>query len=443
MLFLQIVDKILGYLKLKDLKNCRLLNSFWKSRTDIRMVSLTHLKFEFTYHPRHLSLSEVKWSDSFQEKVALIKKYNISSFEIDVTNNSPVGTPRQFYSDITWLLNNMGHVIKDLILSMSVIHDRDGSGFKRIFSQLVNVENLDLSIDINTSFYPNMGSALCLPSVKRLALWVHDVEGDDEMRDPLKNHIISEIAKLFPNLQGINVKTGLLQNFLQYLQTNRETWKNLTEISAEFELYGDSEDPIVSFTTIKTLPQTLHKLQLDDIPALTALGVTAFEQMLNKHSATLEFLCLKFAESGTEDSQIVLNLPSFPRLTSFEIIIYVDDEDLYLKLRFPSGHISYEKDFPKIKYLSLLPGDSISDDESDAGTNPSNVEEILTTFLPEESSTVCSTMRWVDFNLDKDILKKNHQSHQWYRNFLCRFQKIFPHVHHPEVIRGLQSFKTD
>jgi hypothetical protein len=31
---------------------------------------------------------------------------------------------------------------------------------------------------------------------------------------------------------GITVKTGFLQNFLQYLHTNRQTWKGICDISA-------------------------------------------------------------------------------------------------------------------------------------------------------------------------------------------------------------------
>lgn len=80
-------------------------------------------------------------------------------------------------------------------------------------------------------------------------------------------------------------------------------------------MYGEIDDPVVSFSTISTLLQTLTKLQLDDIPPLTDLGVAAFEQMLKKHSSTLKVLCLKFAESGTEDGQRVITFPSFPRLT--------------------------------------------------------------------------------------------------------------------------------
>ncbi len=135
------------------------------------------------------------------------RNYGISRFEIDVTNSNhaPIHAPRQFFSDVQWLLDNMGHYIKNLVLSMSVVTDRKGIAFKKILKNLTNVENLDLSLDINTNLIPMLGSnsALVLPSVKRLSLWVHDIEGDD-MRDPLKNHIVGEMAKLFPNLQGNN-----------------------------------------------------------------------------------------------------------------------------------------------------------------------------------------------------------------------------------------------
>lgn len=120
-----------------------------------------------------------------------------------------------------------------------------------------------------------------------------------------------------------------------------------------------------------------------------------------------------------------------------EIIIYVEDDDLHLRLQFPSGQISYEKDFPNLRNLSLLPADSIGDDESD--DSPSNVEAILTIFLPEDSSTVSNTLRWVEFSLDKEMTKKNNPKHVWYKDFLLRFQKIFPNVHHPDVIKGLKN----
>lgn len=174
----QIVDKIVKYFKLKELKNCRLLNSFWKSRADFQLVEHARLKFEYTYHPRYMTVSEVRWSDAFQEKVALMKKYQIFSFEIDVTNNSSAAPPRQFFSDVQWLVDTLGRSMKDLVLSMSVVNDRKGTAFQKTFSNLVNVESLDLSLDINTSFYPVLGNIeLRLPNMKRLALWVHDVEG--------------------------------------------------------------------------------------------------------------------------------------------------------------------------------------------------------------------------------------------------------------------------
>lgn len=255
---------------------------------------------------------------------------------------------------------NKSHIIKKLTLGGPICIRSD---FQRNMQFIVvsqgHLQELELTGFWSLSGFCNGGStfpneSITLPKLKvfKFSVKVGLVEGV-----PPKESDFSSLLWLKDLMLAINLVTRIAINckeppvaalFLKYLnRAELGGFPNLRSISI---LCPDSE----VCRTLSNCELPLIKLVLGNLVGMTKQkDYTAFEELLSKHAPKLESLQFNISpETETVSNSIGINIPPFLNLKHLHIEWGRCND---IKLIFPGGVISYDEDFPRLKYLTLWP----------------------------------------------------------------------------------------
>lgn len=459
---LQILSHILSFMSITELKCFRFVSKSWNIEAFRHLKKLCDVSFYFSH-----TLGEVINGYSLHPKSLRLLQYSVEmetspmpNWTITLPSLRDIPTPgtvgAKLLDDLNhFIISPKPEYIRKLELCGNIRSEFDLQLQLQPWEELLQalggtLQELELGwtwlLDYWPANYAIFPENITFPKLQVFKLSMAFLEGGDaNVRDCSDVTWLQNVVTAVRCVTRIELleDTPPSTTFLEHLSQVSVMFVNLQEIVITYVC----PDVIRALLKVEQ-PQPLKKLELEKLEYMEKEDYPAYQELLRKHSKSLELLKFSLAGTSTKSTTdpIRIRFPTCPKLTRLEVEWSSGDPDAQgndIRLVFPDGRasIDYEKHLPSLKSLTVSPVEFII---YSAGMRKAmeggwrKYASFYEMFFPSIAENYKGTMQVCKSLQILDVPIPDRISPQ-FSNILTRLAGLFPNASNPKRMTALRE----